>query len=302
MTRRRIAIVGYGRVGAACGSAVLAAQDCELAGFVRRSQSLSGRLPESFRGVAVAGHVSELTRLDAVLVCVPPDRTIEVTQDVLQHGLPAIECAIHHGDAFRRHKAQLHHLALRHRRPVVAGAGWDPGALSLIRDLFDLLTPKGDTAVIDRPGVSLHHSLSARTVKGVKDALCAELRDSGGRLQRYVYVELANGADAAQVARDIRSDPLFLGEDTQVFPVDSVAALEEQSHGIVVERRGRSGSTAHQIFLLEARFDLPTLAAQVMVAAARAIAGRPPGAYSLLDLPLGSLWGEVRAARETALI
>jgi len=289
-------------VGAACGRAILATQDCELAGFVRRRESLGERMPEPFHATATVGHVSELKRLDAALVCVPADRTAEVVQDMLQHDLPAVECAVRHGDDFRRHKDQLHQLALRHRRPVIVGAGWDPGALSVFRDLFALLTPKGETTVIDRPGISLHHSLSARAVKGVKDALCTELRDAVRTLQRYVYVELAEGAELARVTEAIRADPLFLGEATQVFRVGSVATLEEQGHGIVIERRGERGPTAHQMFLLEARFDLPTLAAQVMVAAACAIVGQRPGAHSLLDLPLGAMWGELRLAREAALM
>jgi diaminopimelate dehydrogenase len=122
-------------------------------------------------------------------------------------------------------------------------------------------------------------------VGGVRDALCIELRSVEGKLQRYVYVELAPGADGERVAEAIRSEPLFLDEETLVFPVESIAALEEE----VLERRGTAGRTRHQMLLLEARFDVPSLVAQVMIAAARALPNLPPGAHALSDVPLNLL-------------
>jgi diaminopimelate dehydrogenase len=143
----------------------------------------------------------------------------------------------------------------------------------------------------DRPGVSLHHTLTARSVAGVRDAVCTELRSAEGKLQRYVYVELAPGADSEEVTDAIRSEPLFLDEETLVFPVESVAALEEEGRGVVLERRGTAGVTSHQMLLLEARFDMWSLAAQVMVAAARVLPDLPPGAYALSEVPLSLLLG-----------
>jgi diaminopimelate dehydrogenase len=139
--------------------------------------------------------------------------------------------------------------------------------------------------------VSLHHTLTARAVAGVRDALCTELRTAEGKVQRYVYVELAPGADGERVADAVRSEPLFLDEETLVFPVESVAALEDEGRGVVVERRGTAGRTGHQMLLLEARFDRPSLAAQVMLAAARALPDLPAGAHALSEVPLHRLFG-----------
>ena len=172
----------------------------------------------------------------------------------------------------------------------------------MFRDLFQLLTPKGHTETSDRPGVSLHHSAWIRELAGVKDALCTELRSAADEMQRYVYVELERGADAGKIADLIRGDPQFLGTETIVLPVDSVAALEDEGHGIVMERRGTAGRTGHQLFLLEARFDRWALAAQTMVAAARAMSGRRPGAHSLLDIPLAVMAEiELATARRKAV-
>ena len=74
--------------------------------------------------------------------------------------------------------------------------------------------------------------------------------------------------------------------------VESVSALEEEGHGVVLERSGTSAMHGYQRFLLEARFDLYALAAQIMVAAARSLPHRRPAARTLVSLPLATLWGE----------
>jgi diaminopimelate dehydrogenase len=166
---------------------------------------------------------------------------------------------------------------------------------SLFRGLFTLLTPKGETKAHDRPGVSLHHSLTARAIDGVADALCTETRRADGAPQRYLYIELDPGADPGSVEQAIRGEPLFLDEETLTFPVDSLQTLEDEGHGLVMERWGSSGPTGHQLLLLEARFDRNAFAAQAMLAAARALPALPRGAHTLFDIPPGALWGQVRA-------
>jgi diaminopimelate dehydrogenase len=296
MKRIRLAVIGFGGLGRQCAEDILASDDLELAGIVRRPESLGAPLPPELRKAAVAAHVSELKDVAAALVCVPATQSLGVTLGLLQGGIPIVECACYSGEAFRQRQAEIHRAALRHRLPVIVGAGWDPGALSLFRCLLALLVPHGNTEIVRHPGTSLHHTLAAANVKGVKEALASELRTAEGGLQRYVYVELKAGADAAEVERAIRSDPLFLDEETQVFTVDSVAALESEGRGIVMERRAAAGSTGR--FLVEARFDREEAAARMMLAGARALPGCKPGAYSLFDLPPAALWGELRGKTE----
>jgi diaminopimelate dehydrogenase len=111
-------------------------------------------------------------------------------------------------------------------------------------------------------------------------------------LQRYVYVELEQGANPDRVAEAIRADPLFLGEETQVFPVESLASLEGEGRGVVLDRRGSLQRLGRQHFVLEGRFDEVVVTAEVMLAAARALPDLDPGAYSLADISLNALWGE----------
>lgn len=294
MKRLRLAVVGFGKLGRCCCEALNAAYDVTLAGIVLRPQGLGESIPAMFPGVPVVSSVEELPSLDGALLCLPTERITETAHLLLQHGIPIVECGNFAGDAFHAHKDRLHRIAVRHHVAGVIGAGWDPGAVSLFHDLFALLIPKGRTQVTNRPGLSLHHTLTARSVPGVHDALCTEIRAATGQMQRYVYVELEPGADPERVTATICSEPLFLDEETLVFPVESVDVLEAEGRGVVLERRGTTGQTGHQMLMLEARFDLPALAGQVMVAAARALPDLPPGAHELRDVPLSHLLGRSR--------
>ena len=287
-----LAVVGFGKVGKVCVEALLDSKDLVLAAVVRRPGSLAQSLPEAFRKIPVVSHVAQVQTVECALLCVPSFQVLDAAHECLQHGVPIVESSVLHSEAFQAHREAIHRLALRHKVPAIVGAGWDPGALSLFRSLFALLAPEGYTETSHRVGVSLHHTAMARQIAGVKEALCTEQRATNGRRQRYVYVELEQGIDAARVIGAIRADPLFLGEETLVFPVESVAALEQEGRGVLLERRGAPGRLGHLQFLLEARYDESLLTAHMMIAAARSLPQLKPGAHSFLDLRLSSLWGE----------
>ena len=294
MKKIRLAIIGLGRLGRKCAEAIAADQTAELAGVVRRPESAT----EPWLKTPVVTHVSELDKVDAALICVPVDAVMGVAQGLLQGRIPVVECARFHGESFLGHKAEIHRDALRHKVPAIVGAGCDPGALSLFRSQFALLAPRGHTETSLHTGSSLHHTLAAAGIKGVKQALATERLSRTAPPQRYVYVELEPSADADEVGKALVNDPLFRDEETLVFPVPSIAALEETNRGVVLERRAAAGVTGHASFLLEARYDEAGLAARMMLAAARALPSLQAGAYSLLDLPPGALWGEQRPAAE----
>ncbi|MCD6734546.1 MAG: hypothetical protein LT103_13245 [Burkholderiaceae bacterium] len=277
MKRLRLAIVGFGRLGHACADAALHAHDLELVGAVVREPSVL--LPAPFSHLPVAGHLRELPRPDATLQCVPPTVATGVAAELLQQRMPLVESAALEGHALAAHHEAIGEAALRHRVAAVVGAGWDPGVLPLLRHAFEMLIPEGRTELRDRPGASLHHTEAARLVPGVADALATEVRDASGALRRYVYVELAKGAAIDAVREAFARDPLFAGEDTQVFPVESVESLEHAARGVVLERLGTARGGAHQNLLFEARFDVATFAARVMLDAARRLASLRPGAH-----------------------
>ena len=178
MRRLRVGVIGFGRLGRACADAVLATDDVELAGIARRPEHVLTPLAANLRDVPVVAHWTEIQEMDVALLCLPQDLIIPFAHELLQHRKPIVECAQLHGDAFQQHRARIHQIAFRKHTAAIVGAGWDPGALSIMRDLFQLLAPKGHTETSNRPGVSLHHSAWVRDLTGVKDALCTEIRSA----------------------------------------------------------------------------------------------------------------------------
>jgi diaminopimelate dehydrogenase len=298
MRRGRIAVVGLGKLGIRCAEAVAASDALFLAAVVRRPETVREPLPPSVGKSTVARVAGELEQVDAALLCVPLTRILDAASILLRKRIPIVECARLHGEDFIRHKEQIHRLALHSGVPAIVGAGWDPGALSLVRGLFALLAPHGSTMVSPQSGSSLHHLTLAASVKGVKDALATERPSGSGKLQRYVYVELEKGADPSSVTRAVESDPLFLGEETFVFPVESLLELESQNRGVTVERRTSSRDRAHPHLLFEARFDEHRMAAEVMVAAVRALPSLRPGGTSLFDVPPRALFPSASFERD----
>jgi diaminopimelate dehydrogenase len=285
----RLAVIGFGKLGRACAEAIRRDDQLALAGIVRRPESLAEQLPADFAQTPAVSHARELKGVEGALICVPTEHVLAVARDLLQHGTPIVECAMLHDVELREHLAEVDRLAHLYEKPAIVGAGWDPGALSLLRALLALLIPRGQTETSWRTGASLHHTCATASIPGVRESLATELRGADGQLRRYVYVELEQGADADRVKNAIAGDPLFLEEQTLVIPVASIRELEEQGRGVSLERRG-----GQQMVLLEARFSETALAAAVMTAAARALPGRRRGAHSLFELPLGNLWGELK--------
>jgi diaminopimelate dehydrogenase len=288
MTRRRLAIVGFGRLGGACAHAARERDDVELAGVVRRSGS-AAKLPAPLAGIPVVNHLRDLDRVDAALLCVPATETAAAAREILQFRVPIVECAIVEGAPACVHEQAIAAAARLHRVAAVVGAGWDPGAFTLLRRAFELLVPHGVTSITDRPGVLLHHTEAARNVEGVIDALTTEYRDAPGQVTRYVYAELAAGADPARVQAALDADPLFAGERTLLFPVASVARIEEDGHGVLLERRGTARAGVHENILFEARFAVPDFAARVMLDAAARLPYMKPGIHRY------ALWAGARS-------
>ncbi len=294
MKKMRLAIIGLGNLGRKCVETILADPTTELAGIVLRTVTSSGL----GTNVSVVTHISELKEVNAALICVPVDAVMGIAKNLLQSRIPIVECARLHGEAFVKHKSEIHRIAQLHKVPAIVGAGCDPGVLSLFRSYFALLAPHGHTELSLHAGASLHHTLAVEGIKGVRKALATEIKSAGGTVQRYIYVELEPSADAAEVERMIANDPNFLDEQTFVFSVPSIAALEETNRGISLERHGKPGDAGHSSFLLEARFDESGLAARMMLAAAQSLSALQAGAYSPLDLPLSALQGEQRPNAE----
>lgn len=290
MAKLHIAVIGFGRVGRACVLSLRNADYLALTGVVRRPTSPM-KLPDPLSEIPVVTHIRDLKRVDVALVCVPTDVVLGVARELLQTEIPVVECAVLEGHALEMHYDAIGAAARHHSTRAIVGAGWNPGMLPLFERAFTTLIPDGHTKYTNRPGASLHHTEAVENIKGIKGALATETRDIQGQLTRYVYVELAKDAKGSaaasldEVEAALAADPLFFGEQTRVFEIDSIAALEEEGRGILLERTGTERTGSHASLLLEGRFDLPAFAARVMIDAAKRIPSLKPGAHRY------SLWG-----------
>ncbi|HJV88560.1 MAG TPA: hypothetical protein VJ698_24055 [Noviherbaspirillum sp.] len=279
MKKLQVAVIGPGRLGKACADALIGDAELTLAGIVLRAGSRAV-VPERLRHAPVVEHVRDLPMVRVALVCVPPDSATGVARELLQAHIPIVECARLEGPAREAHYSDIDAAAHHFRMPAVIGAGWDPGVLPLFTRAFDMLIPRGHESFHHHPGISLHHSAAVAHIHGIKEALAGEIRSVDGRPQRYVYVELEKGAVLGHVREAIAADPLFAGEETQVFQVENMAELEsEEGEGVVLERRSTPAAGIHASLLLEARFDSISFAAQVMLDGARRIPLLPHGAH-----------------------
>jgi len=290
----RIAVVGYGNIGRYAVEAVQAAPDMELAGIVRRSTALSAQEAKELAGIPVVTDVEALGKVDVALLCGPTRSIPDTAPQYLSRGIHTVDSFDIHGDQLWQLRSNLDAVGKQHGSVAVVSAGWDPGSDSLIRALLLAMAPKGLTYTNFGPGMSMGHSVCAKSKPGVKDALSMTIPTGTGVHRRMVYVELEAGADLAQVTAAIKADEYFAKDDTRVFAVPSIDELKDMGHGVLMERKGVSGATHNQLFEFRMTINNPALTAQIMTSCARAAALRlAPGAYTMPEIaPMDMLPGD----------
>lgn len=270
----RVAVLGYGNIGHAAEQAVLSAPDMELSGIFHHNDNLDS------------------IDADVVLLCTPTREVPHFAEQLAARGI----CTV---DSFDIHTQILH---LRQRlMPVnqtnksvsIISAGWDPGSDSMVRAILQALAPGGLTYTNFGPGRSMGHTVAAKAIAGVKDALSMTIPLGTGIHRRMVYVELEQGADFAEVERNLLSDDYFAHDETHVIQVPSVADLNNVAHGVNLVRNGVSGTTHNQRFEFNMSINNPALTGQVMTSCARAAfrlrEEQRYGAYTMIELSPVSL-------------
>ena len=240
----RIAVVGYGNIGKYTVQALQSAPDMEIAGIVRRN---AADKPAELAEYKVVADITELGKVDVAILATP-------TRSVEEHALKCLALGINTVDSFDIHtsildlRRSLSAAAKQHGAVSIISAGWDPGSDSIVRTLMESLAPKGLTYTNFGPGRSMGHSVCVRSKAGVKDALSMTIPVGEGIHRRMVYVELEEGASLEEVTKAIKADPYFANDETHVFQVESVDALNDVGHGVNLVRKGVSGQTHNQLF------------------------------------------------------
>lgn len=279
MTAIRACVVGYGNVGKEAVLCIRQAPDMELVGVISRTQK------SEEIGAPVFPSVDKIPLVDVAILSIPSRVVPSYAPLFLKKGINTVDSFDIHGDSMAAHKEELSRWAHESGRVAVLGAGWDPGVDSVARALFLAMTPRGVTYTNFGPGMSMGHTVVAKSIPGVKNALSMTLPAQFGQHKRDVYVELEDGADFSKIESAIKKDPYFKDDETRVNRVSDVKRFESKAHGVVLQRYGSAGSSENQLLEWRLRLSNPSCTAQIMTAAARASTKMESGAYTLIEIP-----------------
>lgn len=280
-----IAILGYGNIGRYAVEAVQAAPDMQLAGIVEPAGSLQGSALATAQKYNLVTSIEELSNIDVALLCIPSRVVPKVAAEILAMGINTVDSYDIHGHLADM-RIQLDEVARSYNKVAVNSAGWDPGTDSMIRCMFEFMTPRGITYTNFGPGMSMGHSVAVKSIPGVENALSMTIPTGAGVHRRMVYVQLQTGAEFSEVAAAIKNDPYFADAETIVRQVSDVDMLLDVGHGVDMERKGVSGLTHNQMLRYSMKINNPALTSQIMVAAARASLKQKPGAYTMIQIPI----------------
>ena len=283
MKKIRAAVVGYGNIGRYAIEALEAADDFEVAGVVRRHGA--DNKPAELAQYDVVKDIRDLNDVDVAILATPSRSCEEYAKQILPLGINTVDSFDIH-TSIVDYRRTLQPLCKEHGAVAVISAGWDPGSDSIVRSLMQSLTPKGLTYTNFGPGMSMGHSVCARSKDGVKNALSMTIPKGEGLHRRMVYVELEDGAKLEDVAAAIKADPYFANDETHVFAVPSVDEVRDMGHGVNLVRKGVSGKTQNQRLEFNMSINNPALTAQVLVNVARASMRQQPGCYTMIELPV----------------
>jgi diaminopimelate dehydrogenase len=218
-----------------------------------------------------------------VLLCVPSKLMPQTAELYLSKGIATADSFDIHSEVWPTIE-RLDKAAKAGGAAAIVSAGWDPGTDSIIRAVFTALEPKAKIFTNFGPGMSMGHSVAARAVKGVKDAVSITLPLGGGSHKRQVYAEIEAGFTKEQIYQNLKADPYFAHDELELQIVPDAARYKNHNHGGSLQMNGDE---------IEAGFKMsvnnPKTTARVLVACARAALRLPPGAYSVIDIPPVSL-------------
>lgn len=247
----KVAVLGYGNIGRAAEEAIRVAPDMQLAGVYHHNDCL------------------DCVDADVVLICTPTREVQKFATVLAARGICTVDSFDIHGQIWSLRSA-MDAVCTTNRTVSIISAGWDPGSDSMVRAILMALAPNGLTYTNFGPGRSMGHTVAAKAIPGVKNALSMTIPLGTGIHRRMVYIELDKGADFKTVEDAILADDYFAHDETHVIAVDSIEALNNVAHGVNLVRNGVSGQTHNQRFEFNMQINNPALTGQVMVSCARA--------------------------------
>ena len=310
--KTRIGILGYGNLGRGTEIAVAAADDMELAAvFTRRDPSGVKILTPDVPVVSVDEIEKWTDKIDVLVLCGGSATDLPVQT-------PRYAALFNVIDSFDTHARIPEHFAAVDKAAKESGhigmisVGWDPGLFSLNRVYANAILPDGKDYTFWGKGVSQGHSDAVRRIKGVKNAkqytipietaLEAVRNGEDPELStrdkhlRECFVVLEQGADAAEVERQIKEMPNYFADYNTIVHFiseeDFAANHSGMAHGGFVFRSGKTGLNKENKHIIEYRLTLdsnPEFTTSVLIAYARAVKRMADegmtGCKTVLDVP-----------------
>ena len=291
--KTRIGIVGYGNLGRGTEIAVAAADDMELAAvFTRRDPSTVSVITKDVPVVNIKDIESWKDKIDVLILCGGSATDLPVQTPQFAEMFNVIDSFDTHA-RIPEHFKNVDNAAKKGGHIAMISVGWDPGLFSLNRVYANAILPDGKDYTFWGKGVSQGHSDAVRRIKGVKNAkqytipvesaLEAVRNGEDPELStrdkhlRECFVVLEEGADAAEVERQIKEMPNYFADyNTIVHFIDEdefKANYSGMAHGGFVFRSGRTGVNKENKHIIEYRIKLdsnPEFTTSVLIAYARA--------------------------------
>ncbi len=291
-----IAVVGYGKLGRFAAKALENTKDLELRGIVEIGSRLE-KCRQLLPDVLITDDIANIENVDIAILCLPSTLTLEIACSILQLGIGTVDCFDMYGDDLLALKDDLHQVSVENQVVSISAAGWDPGTDSVIRTLFEIAAPQGITYTNFGPGTSMGHTVAAKAVSGVKNALSITIPEGFGFHKRCVYVECEKGTSIDEVELNIKKDKYFFYDMTYIIETDDIKSLVDNGHSVVIERKGAASQAGNQRFTFKSTVTNPAVTAQIMVGSARAAMKQAPGNYLLPEIaPIDLLEGDDREA------
>ncbi|MBR5914403.1 MAG: diaminopimelate dehydrogenase [Selenomonadaceae bacterium] len=305
-----IGILGYGNLGRGVELAIKANPDAKLAAvFTRRNPESVKVQTESIPVVHIDDVGNWIEKIDVMILCGGSATDLPLQTPKFAEMFNVVDSFDTHAK-IPEHFAKVDAAAKNSNHVAIISVGWDPGLFSLARAYSNAILPNGKDYTFWGRGVSQGHSDAIRRIKGVKNAkqytvpidaaLDAVRSGSNPELTtrqkhlRECYVVLEEGADAAEVERQIKTMPNYFADyDTTVNFISEEELAKNHSglaHGGFVIRTGMTNENHKHIIEFNLKLDSnPEFTSNVLLAYARA-ANRlhsegKRGCMTVLDIP-----------------
>ena len=292
MSKIRIGIVGYGKIGRGVEQAIKRNEDMELAAvFTRRDPASVKVATEGAKVVHMDDMLSMKGDVDVMVLCGGSATDLPVMG-------PEIAANFNTIDSFDTHAkipeyfANVDKAAKEGNNISIISVGWDPGMFSLNRLYAESILVQGSTYTFWGKGVSQGHSDAIRRIPGVKNAIqytvpvdeAVDQVRSGSEPKlttrdkhtRECYVVAQEGANKAEIENAIKTMPNYFDEyNTTVHFIAEDELKRDHSkmpHGGFVIRTGETGEEGNK-HVIEYSLKLdsnPEFTASVLIAYARA--------------------------------